>query len=511
MTRTIAVLLAIGLFFTPAALAQTAATPCQPRPATDGIAAIIEGAESLALESQGRIGFEGDEPDARPLPPASLHDLAGDLAASMRSNARAGAVIRPDAFYFTFYAETAPSRDRDVIPAPKSVLWCLARRGDTVLLSDGQTHHITSVFSINRDSGIIFILDPWPERFFMLAGKNVRGYTARLVDAPDPLSLSKRVNKLVSIPRDQFLKVLVGLVTLDGPELVDYFALAHPAAAKSATTSLAFGVGFLHWSDDRFVDRAIPLLRRANEIARANGNKADSAYSANRLHLALLLQYYYRRLEGNQRGAAETMAGLQELWDRYGKDQLFASNRAIDFFRLGLCASTAGDFAGAVNFFTSAIESKADYEEAFLRRAIAYGKQENAPRAVADASEALRLNAIARLALAKQKAARHRRDVIGQQRDAGTEIYLEQWRALALQTRATAYRGLGESGKSLEDARALVAMSPNGALGHFLIGLAQIDAGNAVDARRALERAAQLERDPEILMLIGNTLAKIAP
>jgi hypothetical protein len=132
------------------------------------------------------------------------------------------------------------------------------------------------------------------------------------------------------------------------------------------------------------------------------------------------------------------MVELKELWDRYGKESIIGSNRAIDNFRLGKRAGDASDLDSAILFFTRAIERKLDYQEAYLYRGVAKVKKGDATGVVADATEALKLNAQARVTLAQQKTTRHKRDLIGQARDTGTEHYLDTWQALALQIREKA-------------------------------------------------------------------------
>jgi hypothetical protein len=224
------------LICNPAAAEQLQKDGCpSPRAHPPGIEWMIQSKEFVELRLQGGVGYEGDQPDARPLPKVSLRALAEDLEAALRRHQRDGKPIDPNAIYFTFHADTAPSREPEVISVPKPDLWCLVQRGDTVLLSDGSDPHITSVFSVNRETRSIFILDPWPERFFMLKGRNVRGYSAELVDFPDLISGGDAQRKLVRIDKDQFLKVAVGIITLDTPSLIDHYFTIIPSHRNAHT------------------------------------------------------------------------------------------------------------------------------------------------------------------------------------------------------------------------------------------------------------------------------------
>src|SRR6516162_9696065 len=91
------------------------------------------------LSHQGKVAYAGDIPSAPPPPEKSLHDLAVDL-------------IYPDATYFTFQSDRAPSGDPEVISAPKQDLWCLLRRGDIVLVRAGADAHIARIFDVDRQT-----------------------------------------------------------------------------------------------------------------------------------------------------------------------------------------------------------------------------------------------------------------------------------------------------------------------------------------------------------------------
>jgi hypothetical protein len=119
-------------------------TPLPEQPSS--ISSWLQSIELVELARQGFVAYEGDLPDARPLPKVSLRDLARKLEDSLRSKQRSGGIpIDPDAVYFTFHADSAPSQEAEVISLPKSILLCLVRPRDIVLLSDGSTHHITSI------------------------------------------------------------------------------------------------------------------------------------------------------------------------------------------------------------------------------------------------------------------------------------------------------------------------------------------------------------------------------
>jgi tetratricopeptide (TPR) repeat protein len=482
---------------------------CPSRPPVEGVDAVIDGAEQLTMRLQGRVQFEGDRRDARPLPPTTLWNLTEDLSRALERSRKARLINR-DALYFALHADTSPSREREVFSASKSTLWCVVQRGDTVLLSDGPTSHFTRVWSVNRETGYVYLLDLWPERFPFLKQEGVNSYKAVIERDTDVTARFQGPLKLVRVPRQEFEKTLVGVITLGTPDFVDYYLrAAPPGAAQRAETQLTLGLALLHEASDRFVDQSIPPLERATELFRSARRVKEEAYSASRLHLARMIQYYQRQLARDVAGLAATVAGLDPLWARYGKEQLLSTHDPLDLCRLGRVAVAADDLNSGAMFLTRAIEAKADYEEAFLYRAAAsYRKADSPADVIIDATRALKLNDQARATLVKQKLSRHARDVIGQDRDRDTGDALDERKVLALRMRGPSLRQMRSASDALKDGQALVELRPAEAFGYQLVGFAEMDLGDTVEGRRNLERAAQLETDPILLKLLKDTLAK---
>ena len=145
------------------------------------------------LSHQGKVGYAGDIPGAPPPPEMSLHDLAVDLIPPLRQRQREPPdPIDPDATYFTFQSDRAPSGDPEVISAPKQDLWCLLRSGDIVLVRAGADAHIARIFDVDRQTQTALIADFWPDRFFMVKGTNLFGFSGELVRVEEPISTCRR-------------------------------------------------------------------------------------------------------------------------------------------------------------------------------------------------------------------------------------------------------------------------------------------------------------------------------
>lgn len=94
--------------------------------------------------------------------------------------------------------------NKDEIYKPNK-LWELINPSDTVLLSDKITHHFSQIFKIDKEENYIYFIDPWPDESFLLKNRNEEGINAILVDY-------KYGKKLIRINKDEFYKVIVGII-----------------------------------------------------------------------------------------------------------------------------------------------------------------------------------------------------------------------------------------------------------------------------------------------------------
>ena len=168
----------------------------------------IERARSAELETVGKnsvlssqvlqgMPYAGDGDNPREMPKTSLSDMRNNLQETLRGD-------RVKWLSFAFKSDERKSDDSSVISASKDVLLCMAAPGDGVLLSDRVTHHYTLVARVDRRAGYVYIADPWPDRIFLKEGLNGAGVKAVHDDG------------FIRVTHDEFRRVLVGLVTIDG-------------------------------------------------------------------------------------------------------------------------------------------------------------------------------------------------------------------------------------------------------------------------------------------------------
>jgi tetratricopeptide (TPR) repeat protein len=246
-------------------------------------------------------------------------------------------------------------------------------------------------------------------------------------------------------------------------------------------------------------------LRKALQLLQAGGHREQEHYSANRLHLALLIEYYRHTLQKDRARAETILAELKELWHRYGKEEILSQNRELDYYRLGLLAGNAWDLDSAILFFTRAVEKDPVYQQAYVYRALAKGKKQDAVGAIQDATRALELNAEARESLAKQK----KRDYIGQWKDASMERNLGDLQALALQVRGSKFLMLGKVEEALKDGQALIELQAENSKGYTIVGFAMLASGEVDAARKKLNAALELETEPQLRKVLEDTLTNI--
>ena len=148
------------------------------------------------------------EDNPRPLPVISLYDFKRRSLATYINSP--GPI--PETVPYAFYADKYHSLPEKAVVLPAEHIWWLAAPQDGLLLSDRITHHYTGVAQVDREGERIYFRDGWPEDFFLFEGRNTIGAAARLENG-------------LSISKAEFLKAVVGLVTIDTPTLIeDYFA-----------------------------------------------------------------------------------------------------------------------------------------------------------------------------------------------------------------------------------------------------------------------------------------------
>ena len=108
--------------------------------------------------AQGHTTYAGDV--GRPQPKRSAIEIKRSWAKFVLPAAqwRDQAIM-----FFTIHDRKFPATDREVINLPFEVYWCLASKGDIVLLSDMQNDHYTRIAAIDRERQTVDLIDRWPD------------------------------------------------------------------------------------------------------------------------------------------------------------------------------------------------------------------------------------------------------------------------------------------------------------------------------------------------------------
>ena len=434
-----------------------------------------------------------DDPNPRPGWKPDLYDYKESLQSTYIRSLQSRHF--PETLYFMFIAEPYKSDKPGVINVDRHSAWCLIRAGDSVYLRRGRITHITSVFMKNIQNGEIFFLDPWPRRFLIR-----------------PSKIDKTIipgKEILVIKKKYFIRSLVGFVTLDTPDLLDYYFKIKPNEKNNPIPYLSFGEEVIYFGDDRFVDTATSYFRRAQNVAKRANNQAMIERTANRLYLSLLLGYYKSLKSGRSRTAVLIEGELENLWKEYGNEEILKGNRAIDFYRLGLRAGEVNKLESAIYFFGRAIHLKEDYQGAYLYRAVAKSKLRDSNGVITDATAAIRFNDDGFSKLKKRVQGRHAYDKFGQGADNAMETKLREFRALALQLRGTALNSMRRHQEALKDGVGLIALRPKSVNGYVIAGFAELLIGEVRAAKDRFEKARTLESNPQLKYVIEDTLKKI--
>ncbi len=166
---TICYLLGVMVAFAPSAWAEPLAPPARDPVLKKFYQIVLD----IAQEDQGRITYK-DQDHRINLSKLTEND-ARMLSMMPRSERGKGFMV------YRYISNTYRSGSDLFLPVPRKNFWYLARPGDTVLLSDGITHHYTFIHGIDRRAQTIDLADLWPDRIFLRDGLNAAGVAATLI------------------------------------------------------------------------------------------------------------------------------------------------------------------------------------------------------------------------------------------------------------------------------------------------------------------------------------------
>ena len=402
------------------------------------------------LEQQGRVGFAGDDDNPRELPRRTLFSMRESMQDALDALKDDGTRLASLGLQIAFCDEAVTMPAPEVIHVPREDLWWLAAPGDLLLLSDGLTVHFTTMLHASEEKGRMQIVDEWPDRVFLREGFNEADVAARVQPFfAGVFELVLPGKQEIDLTREEFLRVAVGLVTLDTPVLFERLLDRRPALYRAAAVQMAIGRALMAPSHDVLARFAAPYFVRA-EASAAHGGQSDhaaeaAAWSYAAHSIARLLQ-----LDGVDAGATLPFAGeLAGLHRRHGATALLARLDVEVLIRMGNAAAHAQQFDAAMAWLDLAIERNPFHDAAHWLRAKVRQFRNQPAEQVVDATEALARNQ----AWIERRSAKHNardpRDHYGRKDDLGRIAGLRGRRADELLVRA---QGLATLGR-LDDAQ----------------------------------------------------------
>src|SRR5262249_1630782 len=263
-----------------------------------------------------------------------------------------------------------------------------------LLLSDKVTAHYTTMLSASDKTGRMQMVDEWPERVFLREDFNEEEICARL--EPFFAGVFESVlpgKKEISITRDEFLRVAVGLVTLWPPPLLERYVERRPALRDDAATMLSFGLNLMAPAHDAIARFAAPYFLRAEHLAIAAAQTEPARQAAAWSYAAHAIAALQQRRAGDPFAIAPFADEVVSLNQRHGEEALLTLLDVEVLCRLGNAAAVAGQFDAAFRWLDLAVARDPFHDAAHWLRAKVRQYRNEPAEQVADATEALARNA----------------------------------------------------------------------------------------------------------------------
>lgn len=471
---------------------------------------------------QNVFGFAGDDPNPRPLPKRTLYTIKKKMSDYLQAGVEQRVQADPDTkipwawdtIHLAFCSDRVKMPLDEAIPVPREDLWWLAAPDDLVLLSDRVTHHYTTVDHVVREADRIFFIDEWPDRIFLKQGLNEAGvaaevhpYMAGVLEAVAP---ALRGKKHVSITRDEFSRVIVGLITLDTRELLDHYLAHRPHTKGSFAVRFSFGATLMDAELDRLVKFAVSHFKAAWRIATANPDAGDTKLAAARYYQSLVISNFVQQYSGDVLAAKPFADELRSLLGNQTEESLLESLKVEEIARIGNAAGHAQDFESAVRYLDRAVARGPTHEGARHLRAMAKSRIADWPGTIEDIKAALAANAERTLARQSEHDARDSRDRYGLSDDEARLEGLRSRRMEELSLLVTALVQLQRWPEARAAAEETISLDPDQPNGYRMLGALAAQADQVVEAQRYFTAARAREKSERGRVQLDQALAALA-
>lgn len=324
------------------------------------------------LFSAGHIGHPWNDPqNTRPNPQVPL----GLLKERLNQYYKDWLPEYRNLLNYAFYIKKYNASPKKAILVDHDHMWWLISPQDMVLLTDGSTSHYTFIHDIDRGSGVVIFRDAWASQFFLLEGRNTVGISAKLI--PDL--------NLVTVSKRDFLKVIVGMITVDTPDLPKHFFTEFPQAAKEKPINLGFAYSFLGLNREWMLLYSLPFLEAALLDDKTTGNQADEVQLAALIFMVAKIGFCMYKTE-------DLSIKIDKIVEEYGLQQLQDNLDSEQLTKIGQCLCRIDLYPSGLEFFDKAVAQDPEDEIALLSRAKARCRLGDLIEALDDLNRALNEN-----------------------------------------------------------------------------------------------------------------------
>lgn len=463
------------------------------------------------LMEQTMVKYAGDDEDPRALPVRTLFSVREKMQDALDAERGAAPHLAAHGVYFAFCHEGVRMPADQVIAVPRQDLWWLAAPGDLLLLSDKVTHHFATMLFAAPDADRLYLVDEWPDRIFLREGFNEENVRATV--EPFFASVFESIlpgRQQVGLTRDEYLRVIVGLVTLDTPALLDRYLQRRPALPENAAAMYSLGRNLMTPARDEIARFAAPYFAEAERLAAAGGDAEVERDAAAWSYAAHTISAMGQGRSKDHLAVKPFAEELRRLRARFGEQELLARLDVEVLARLGNAAGHAEQYDAAFRYLDLAVARDPFHDAAHWMRAKVRQYRQDPEGQVADATEALARNAAWIARREAERDGRDPRDRYGRMDDEGRIAGLKSRRWEELLIRSHAFLALDRLDDAQADAEAAIALRPERSASYKrLAGIAQRKQDFAA-MRAYLEAALEREKNPSDKTTLRWLLSNIA-
>jgi hypothetical protein len=343
------------------------------RDRSEGVEQYADSSVKKIARSQGNTTHAQDEEEGRPLPKMSPIDYKRSWVKSVLPTVE---LQDQNALFFTVHNEEYPSTDPEVINLPFDVYWCLAAKGDVILLFDLNTAHYTMIASVDRERQTVDMIDRWPNILSEFVGTNPELFTAQ--------SGKLTGSTLVRFTRNDFAQLFNAAITLDTPNFETLLKRTLPPVGWTPELQLAVGRSLLYAGKYKaFAVPAADLIIAGVRDAGRAGKRDLVEESIPAMFAALAISHSVLVSEGNEAAALAARRYRDQIENEYGSvpiQQLVAE----DALRIAIAALKV-DPETARFFLDQAIKKNPlDYRAFLFRSKLTYQTLQISPGASRD-------------------------------------------------------------------------------------------------------------------------------